>query len=273
MKPVFDSPDAHDIQPQAVEPRAMPDGRSSVVDEKQSWGKLYCLSIYESDLDARAWPAGIVKRIRFLEGLPSSPVERAGDLSPLLPTRFLGEIDADEDGSFHVQVPANTPIQVQALDAAGMALRSSAWVWAKNKENRGCIGCHEDGERTPENVMAKALTRSAANLTLPPERRRTVDFSRDVEPVLKSRCGTAGCHRGGLDGRWAYQRVTAGRARTSPLIWAIFGRNTSYPWDGAAAKSAAAHPTPPAGATPLTESERRVVIEWVDLGAHYRSKP
>ena len=71
-------------------------------------------------------------------------------LSPILHKRFIGEIDADEDGSFNVRIPANIPIQIQALDAAGMALRTSAWIWARNREQRGCIGCHEDGERTPE---------------------------------------------------------------------------------------------------------------------------
>jgi hypothetical protein len=195
----------------------------------------------------------------------------------LLPARFIGEIDVDDDGSFHVQVPANTPIQVQALDANGMALRTSAWVWAKNKENRGCIGCHEDGERTPENVMAKALTRNAVNLVLPPERRRTVEFDRDVAPILKSKCATAACHGGGrlpkLDGPAAFTRVTPGRARTSPLIWAIFGKNTSYPWDGSAAAGAGNHAMPPAGAAPLNEAERRAIIEWIDLGAHYRGRP
>ena len=290
IEPVFATPGMHEMQAQALVARPVPDGRSSVVDEKQGWAKLYCLNLYETDLDSQLWPRGLVKRIRVLEGLPRADRNCVAKetLSPLLQKRFLGEVNADDDGSFHLQVPANLPVQVQALDENGMALRSSAWIWVKNKEQRGCIGCHEDGERTPENVMASALTRPAAMLMLPPERRRTVDFERDVEPILRQKCATAACHGGtarpklsGAGERFSaayealmakdpktevFRYVTPGIARTSPLVWAIFGRNTSQPWD---------HPwrggepgrMPPAGAVPLTAAEKRVIIEWIDLGA------
>lgn len=246
---VLDRPQTHEMQAQVLAPREVPDGRSSVVDEKVEWAKLYCLNVYESDLDARLWPKGLVKRLRVVEAVGKH--ER----------RFIGEVDVDADGSFNVQIPANTPVQVQTLDAAGMALRASEWFWAKNKEQRGCIGCHEDGERTPENVMASALRRPSANLVLPPERRRTVGYRLDIAPFLRRKCATSGCH-GEAD---LLQRVTPGKARTSPLIWAIEGRNTSRPWD----RPAAAKPVkkmPPAGSPPLTEDEGRALIEWIDLG-------
>jgi len=290
IDPVLANPGMHDVQAQALVARPVPDGRSSVVDEKQGWAKLYCLNLYETDLDSQLWPRGLVKRIRVLEGLPRAARDCATkeSLSPLLQKRFLGEVDVDEDGSFHLQIPPNLPVQIQALDENGMALRSSAWMWVKNKEQRGCIGCHEDGERTPENVMVSALTRPAAMLMLPPERRRTADFERDVAPILQQKCAMAACHGGtarpkltGAGERFSvayeslmakypktavFRYVTPGIARTSPLVWAIFGRNTAQPWD---------HPwrggepgsMPPAGAVPLTASEKRAIIEWIDLGA------
>ncbi len=290
FEPVFAEPRTNVIQPQALAPRATPDGRSSVVDEKQPWAKLYCLNLYESDLDSAKWPRGLVKRIRIVEGQPGKPgTPGPADLSPLLAKRFIGEFDVDEDGSFHTQIPANVPVQVQALDADGMALRTSAWIWAKNKEQRGCIGCHEDGERTPENVMASAVTRPAVNLMLAPERRRTVDFERDIAPVLKARCASAACHGAtaapklaGKGARFSaayqslmarnevggYRYVVPGKARTSPLAWALAGRNTSRAWDRAAAATPVKR-MPPAGSAPLTADERRAIVEWIDLGAHY----
>ena len=114
----------------------------------------------------------------------------ADSLSGTIRKRLLGDLDLDDDGSFHLLVPPNTPIQLQIVDRDGMALRTSAWIWAKNKENRGCIGCHEDGERTPDNVFAKALGHDAADLMLPPERRRTVDFRRDIQPILTAKCAS-----------------------------------------------------------------------------------
>jgi hypothetical protein len=193
---------------------------------------------------------------------------------------------------------------LQIVDRDGMALRTSAWIWAKNKENRGCIGCHEDGERTPDNVFAKALGHAAADLMLPPERRRTVDFSRDIQPILTAKCANRACHGGAIppslseaDARHslekavfspAYQSLLArpgapapadrgryvdpGRARTSRLVWAISGKNAAHPWDGIATVPALKR-MPPAGSAPLTEEERRAIIEWIDLGAQFNGLP
>jgi hypothetical protein len=275
IEAVFSRPGVDAIQAQALVARPVPDGRSSVVDEKQAWAKLYCLNLYETDLNSRLWPHGLVKRIRLLEALPQTA---PAGLSKLIPKRLLGETEVDADGSFHLRIPANLPVQIQALDENGMALRTSAWMWAKNKEQRGCIGCHEDGERTPENVMASALMRPAADLMLAPERRRTVDFERDVVPVLARRC--VNCHAGNtlpkFAGSAAYETllryVTPGAARTSALVWALFGRNTSRPWDPPGPGTPAKR-MPPAGSPPLTAMEKLAIIEWIDLGAHYGGAP
>lgn len=235
---IFDDPSTDEIQPKALAPREVPDGRSSVVDENVNWAKLYCLNVYDSDLPPQRWPRGSVKRIRIVEWVPTSGS-----------TRLIGEAPVDEDGSFHAQIPANIPVRIQALDANGIALRASAWFWAKNKEQRGCIGCHEDGERTPENIMAGALARPAANLVLPAERRRSVDYSRDIAPILAAKCANTACHT--ADALAAPRYVVPGEARNSPLVRALFRK---------------AAPMPPRGSPPLTDAERRAIVEWIDMG-------
>ena len=328
---VFDDPGYHDIQAQCVYPRPKADGRSSVVMEqdpqgrKYPNGKLYCLNVYLTDLEKRAWlPAGTVKRLRVLEGIPlraaaqdtrplsgkaeagARPGATANGLAPVSQRRLLGEIDVCDDGSFHLTVPANTPIELQILDGDGLALRSCGWIWVKNREPRGCIGCHEDGELVPENVFVEAVGRPSIPLTLPPLRRRTVDFRRDVMPIIERKCvpchgpggapprlggGAATATRARSKGPFnqAYESLLApdasaeartargryvhpGRARTSPLIWHLFGRNTSRPWDGDAierpVKPIAAHEV-----EPLTDDERRTFVEWVDLGALWNGIP
>ena len=122
-------------------------------------------------------------RLRVLEGVPGLRTEPLHE-PPLLYKRFLGEVDVERDGSFNVRVPANTPVQLQLIDGDGLALRTCGWIWVRNRENRGCIGCHEDGERTPENRFVTALSKPSIALDLPPEKRRTVDFLRDVAPIL-----------------------------------------------------------------------------------------
>jgi hypothetical protein len=60
--------------------------------------------------------------------------------------------------------------------------------------------------------------------------------------------------------------VQPGAARLSPLVWHVFGRNTSRPWDGAAAQRPV-KPIPSADAEPLSAEEKQVLVEWIDMGA------
>jgi hypothetical protein len=315
LQRLFDDPRYHDVHARTVRSRQEPDGRSSVVTETDPHGRLYCLNVYKSDVRREWLPAGTVKRLRVLEGIPLTTSGRSRDriaaasppgsppgltihgLPPLAPRRMLGEIDVQPDGSFNIEVPANTPIELQILDDDGMALRTCTWIWAKNHEPRGCIGCHEDPELTPENLFMGAFQGPSIPLTLPPARRRTVDFRRDVMPIVTAKC--LPCHRQGgspprLDagGRFVartaaadfnhaytallasdgsgdavkYRYVHPGQARTSPLIWHLFGRNTSRPWDGAAV-SREVKIIPPGESAPLTAGERRTFVEWIDMGA------
>jgi hypothetical protein len=269
----------------------------------------------------------MVKRLRVIEGvalpvrergayLPcdltvgiSGPGSNANGIPPLVQKRLLGEVPVEEDGSFNIEVPANLPIQLQTLDARGMALESCGWIWVKNREARGCIGCHEDPELVPENVFFQAAARPSHRLLLAPERRRTVDFRRDLMPIIDAKCATAACHGGleapphlggGLslvthDGKGAYfnqayeslltapdsnppapgqpvqgKYVVPGRARESRLLWHLFGYDTSNP----GAKGSPAYSLmPPFGCEPLTAEDRLTFIEWIDLGASWDGIP
>ena len=182
--------------------------------------------------------------------------------------RLLGEIPLAGDGSFQVQVPANTPVPLQLVDADGLALRSSAWVWVRNHAAQGCVGCHEDPERTPPNRFTQALQAPAPVLNLPPEKRRTVSYAADVRPLVESKCQS--CHGAGGPGPrldepgallpWA----KTGEARRSPLVWHLLGRATARPWDPEA-RAALAKPMP-AGGEALTADDVRTFVEWIDLG-------
>jgi len=279
LEKIFDSPDYHDIQAKTVYPRPEPDGRSSVVTEKDPNGKLYCLDVYINDLEKPQWmPRGTAKRLRIIEGFQEAA-------TPVIQRRILGEIDIEQDGSFNIEIPANTPIELQTLDADGIALRSCSWIWAKNHEPRGCIGCHEDGELTPENVLVDAVKNPSIKLNLPIEQRRTIDFKRDIMPIISKKC--IQCHNqtnsalrltedsvnrnyknllaaGDQPGYGKY--IHPGRARTSLLIWYIFGRNTSRQWDDTFSQQNVPQ-MPPNHNQALTPDERRTFAEWIDMGA------
>jgi hypothetical protein len=190
----------------------------------------------------------------------------------------------------------------QILDENNMALLTHpSWLWAMPKENRGCIGCHEDRELTPPNRLAEALKKPAPNLNVPPENRRTVDFRYEIGPLIAARC--VQCHdakhdkldlselgrQGGkaevfgcfpkaykalvstpedgapaLDPRY----VRPGSARDSSLIWHIFGKRFGRV---DSAPTPVPRPMPPEA--PLNDSERTLFVEWIDLGAQWNNRP
>ncbi|MDP6546851.1 MAG: hypothetical protein QGH60_22990 [Phycisphaerae bacterium] len=296
---IFDDPKRHDIHATMIHKRSEPDGRSTVVTSKDPSGKLYCLNVYTSDLKDPKWtPPGTIKSVRVLAAVPRS-VPAVDGIPPLIGRRILGQVPIEADGSFNIEVPANTPIELQTLDADGMALRTCSWIWARNHEPRGCIGCHEDGELTPENHFQKAFERKSVSLR--PPKRRSVDFRRHVMPIIKAKC--VPCHgpRGApprLDGgdkpvrkssfNRAYESLLAlekssvkgdfrgryvhpGHARKSPLVWHVYGRNTARGWDGAMMKKRI-KPIARGKTKPLSDAEKRTFVEWIDLGAMWNGE-
>jgi hypothetical protein len=273
---LYGDPQHHAVQARMLAAHPMPVGRSSVVDEKEPTGKLFNLSVFTTDLPPSAGYDGkLVKRVRVLEGVERKATDAspAGDLSPYLVKRVLGEFDIEADGSFHAQVPANTPIQIQTLDSNGLALRTCAWIWVKNKAKRGCIGCHEDGELSPENVFSDAVGKPPHELNIPAGQRREIRFDKDVQPILQAKCMTGGCHAGPPAPSFRYEDLVAkglvdpSAARLSPLVWYIHGRVTAQSWDKVSGTGPLKKINPDGGAR-LTSEEKRTIVEWIDTGAH-----
>lgn len=302
---VYDDPAWHDVHARVLTARPQPDGRSSVVNEKFPTGRLYCLNAYLLDALEDTLPPGTIKRLRVIEGVPAAPDAACTDPAgapPMVQTRLLGEVPVESDGSFNIELPADVPVQLQTLDAQGMALASCGWIWVKHREPRGCIGCHEDPELTPENRFVQAVRRPSMRLTLPPERRRTVDFRRDILPIFEARCSA--CHSDAHDGlnlsagagnergRKAYEAllqgvadavatggrvvgryVYPGQARNSPLVWRLFGYKPLLPAGDGTDTLLTVPRCPPESSTPLTDDERRALIEWIDMGAQWDGLP
>jgi hypothetical protein len=122
-------------------------------------------------------------------------------------------------------------------------------------------------------------------LNLPVEQRRTVDFRRDIMPIISNKC--IQCHNqedsalrltedsvnrnyksllAAADRPGHGKYIHPGRARTSPLTWHIFGRNTSRQWDDTFSEQKVAQ-MPPANDKTLTPDEKRTFAEWIDIGA------
>lgn len=300
---LYDDPDWHDIDALPAAPREEPTGRITIVVDSEETGHLQCLNVYDSDRpEAGSINVGDVKRVRFVEGLPlteearsSLPesVFRASDSAPsLLPaaclggTRIIGESPVEADGSFLVELPADTPFFIQTLDENGMALQTMrGWMWVRRGSRRGCIGCHENKELSPVNRTTDALRKSApVSLVTSPLERRSVDFKHDILPIVERRC--IRCHGtrsrdGGLflgesssgDRFTAFESlltlgferipdpgndlVHPGSARTSRLIHMLNGMGDYSSGKGMPHDKL------------LDGEELRTFVEWIDLGARW----
>ena len=82
--------------------------------------------------------------------------------------RVLGTAPVEKDGSFFVQLPGDSPLKFELLNAQGNVVRKeNGWMWARSGEQRICVGCHAGPERAPDNAVPEVLLRTTtpADLT------------------------------------------------------------------------------------------------------------
>ncbi len=144
------------------------------------------------------------------------------------PARALGTVPLGPDGSFYIEIPANTPVKFQALDAHQMAVgaQHERWIFANPGEvlfhsthmavyDQRCAGCHGTLDGRPEAAFAPlpdAVTGASVSYSThedaDPFRPKApvrvgldggahrLDFVTDLQPILDRSCAVAGCHAG-----------------------------------------------------------------------------
>lgn len=141
---LYSDADVDAIDPVLAASRPRPRALTSVVDEVKQTGWLLCLNVYLSQLpEVASLRPGDVKQVQ---------VAAQG--------RALGEAAVEEDGSFYVEVPADTPLRLRLLGREGRVVASlEREIWVRPNESRGCIGCHEDPALSPENRVPLSVTK------------------------------------------------------------------------------------------------------------------
>jgi len=77
----------------------------------------------------------------------------------------MGIVPVEEDGSVYLKMIADQPFQIRTLDENGQVLNQACeWMWIRPNERRGCVGCHEDHEQTPENRVPMAVKNLPVNV-------------------------------------------------------------------------------------------------------------
>ena len=144
--PVETQSKASAVQPVIVASSVPPREFPSALVPTRTAGNLLCLN---SRVSRTPMNAAAVRTVRvYTQGADRTPT-------------LLGQTEVERDGSFYIQVPADTPIRIELADATGQTVRAEReWFWMRPSEQRICVGCHTGPERAPESKVPEILLRT-----------------------------------------------------------------------------------------------------------------
>jgi hypothetical protein len=255
-------------------------------------GRFYIHDIYQGT-HMKGVKRGSIKFLRVVESPPKRNWSHFGwygdgEMAPGMNwhnfenKRILGTVPVYPDGSAYFEVPGNTFLFFQALDAEGkmvQSMRSGAYL--QPGEIQGCVGCHEN--RLESASPSKALVSQA--LKNPPSKMngwhgktKLFSFREDVQPVFDKHC--VACHDYGrpagkklnLAGdRGVFFNTAYSDLWAKGFIKCVGGGpaqvQQAYSWGAHASKLTKmlyGH-----GKTNLSDVERETIITWIDLNAPY----
>jgi hypothetical protein len=170
------------------------------VDWKKNTGRLILADVYNGR-NMRGVRRGEIKKLLILELLPK-PVNFSGgtDLLTWLGTftleRVLGTVPVEEDGSAYFELPAFRSVFFVALDDKDLSVkRMQSFASVMPGEVMGCVGCHEERQKTPQNrqvATIQALQRPPSPIEPFEGFPDVMDFPRDIQPILDRHC--VRCH-------------------------------------------------------------------------------
>jgi formylglycine-generating enzyme required for sulfatase activity len=196
--PLKRSTSHHYLEPIPVRKRKRPPIIPDRVDLKAKDATVVLSDIY-SGPGLAGVPRGAVKKLRVFKyefspkgfgGHAQAGIQSGWDIKVI-----LGTIDVEKDGSAMFQVPYNTPLALQPLDADGKALAlMRSWMTAMPGEVLSCIGCHESQNDAPPSKPAIASLKPRQSIKPWYGPTRGFSFLREIQPVLDKHC--VGCHDG-----------------------------------------------------------------------------
>ncbi len=164
--PIYKQPGYYVIEPVLVEAFTRPKNLPDDTNPEKSTGLLLC-----QDINVIAQPddAGL------------SDNAKATKVEVLGIDKSMGIVPVEDDGSFYLKVIADTPIRFQTLDKDGNILYGpSGWIWIRPFERRGCVGCHQDPELAPNNVVPLSVKKPPVSIPVEDS------YETEQSPTIKS---------------------------------------------------------------------------------------
>jgi len=193
---IYRDPKVSCYAPIPIRPRRRPPVLPSAIESggDLKTGVFYLQDVYRSteNIDPGTIKAVRINRIHCQPATDKPSITCASG-QPILKS-IVGTVPVDAEGTVAFRAPAGVPLQLQVLDADGLAvmtMRSS--IYLQGGEISGCVGCHESRKTTP------ALRRVPRGLKIhtptPPDGPKypgALSFARTVQPVLDRYC--ISCH-------------------------------------------------------------------------------
>lgn len=151
--------------------RKRPPALMDIVDHKKAddggaTGFLFCQNARLTRNTTAGWP-----HVRAIRVLASRGLTARSSHSYIVHTGSevveLGTVPLAPDGSFSVEVPADTAIAFQAVDGEGRSeLNEMSWIFVRPGEFRGCVGCHSSRQAAPPSLTTRMEAMRATPLKL-----------------------------------------------------------------------------------------------------------
>ena len=161
MVSIYESPDTPIHSPVFVGVRARPPLLPHTLHDPRvglpsATGVLYCQNVHVTRKTLADW-----EQIRAIRVLRSRGVSMRSSHWDFVhqgkEVTELGVVPIGPDGSFSVEVPADVPIALQAVDAEGRSeLNEMSWIFVRPGEKRSCTGCHEPRRAAPPVASIRA---------------------------------------------------------------------------------------------------------------------
>jgi hypothetical protein len=151
--PIVLAPRAFRVEPYAMSPLV-----SEAIKNKVQTGFFFDANVYSRQSDGQLRGDDLKDKVKYVRVLAavSTPINCDYCSQTMGNTAFerqrvIGYADVRADGSFSIEVPANTPMHVQTLDENGLMLVNQLqWINVMPGEKRMCTGCHGEREKDAE---------------------------------------------------------------------------------------------------------------------------
>ncbi len=238
----------------------------------------------------------VVKEVRVIEAVPSMPGVGREDIGAtgFERQKILGYAPVEADGSFRVNVPAETALTLNVVDSKRRSFKvKENWLQVRPGEQKTCNGCHSPRRGEPQRLATDSIALNRAlPSTMTPPAVEVIDYVDNIQTIFDASC--VSCHsvtnpagigpEAGLDlsGDFSgagftisYEALVAGmddsnlvangESRQSHLIERLFNEELRAGKD-LPVSDVNAHETL------LSEADRLTLVEWIDLGAQFTNR-